>query len=150
MAEGRPTRATMDRRAVAVSAVVAGTLSGLPSTIHAAVTGRHLLASTRAAGTLMPGRGRRPGVVAGAAVHVVMSAFWATVIATVSGRRRLGPLDGALAGLAIAALDLGLIARRFPAIKALPQVPQWLDHAAFGAVVAGTIEHLRQDGILSG
>ena len=41
---------------------------------------------------------------------------------------------GALAGLAIGGLDLGIAARRVPAIAALPQVPQLADHVAFGAV----------------
>jgi hypothetical protein len=43
---------------------------------------------------------------------------------------------GALAGLAIAALDLGVAGRRFPRIPALPVLPQLADHAAFGAVAA--------------
>ena len=34
-----------------------------------------------------------------------------------------------------AALDLGVVARRYPAIRALPQGPQWADHLLFGAVV---------------
>ena len=43
---------------------------------------------------------------------------------------------GALAGAAIATLDLGLVApRRAPAIAELPQLPQWADHLAFGALV---------------
>ena len=45
-----------------------------------------------------------------------------------------GVRRGALAGLAIAALDLGLVGRRFPRIAALPLLPQLADHAAFGAI----------------
>jgi hypothetical protein len=47
------------------------------------------------------------------------------------------------AGAAIAALDLGLVARRFPAIRALPQAPQWADHLMFGAVLGAVLD--RQD-----
>jgi hypothetical protein len=43
---------------------------------------------------------------------------------------------GALAGLAVAALDLGVAGRRFPRVRALPLVPQLADHALFGAVAA--------------
>jgi hypothetical protein len=45
---------------------------------------------------------------------------------------------GVAAGLAIAALDLGVIGRRFPRIRALPLAPQIGDHLAYGAV-AGTV-----------
>jgi hypothetical protein len=118
--------------------VLAGLLSGAPSTLHAVATGADPLAATRAAGTLLPGRRDRPGVVAGAVAHLVITAWWIGVLALVARRRRLGPVRGALAGAAIAALDLGVIApRRSPAIAALPQAPQWADHLAFGAL-AGT------------
>lgn len=53
------------------------------------------------------------------------------------------PAWGAAAGLAIAALDLGLIGRRVPAVAALPQAPQWADHVAFGAAV-GAVLRLRR------
>jgi hypothetical protein len=43
-----------------------------------------------------------------------------------------------VAGLAIAALDLGLVGRHRPLIRALPLLPQVADHVAFGAV-AGTV-----------
>ncbi len=46
-----------------------------------------------------------------------------------------GVLGGAVAGLVIAALDLGVIGRRYPEIRALPRVPQVLDHVAFGVLV---------------
>jgi hypothetical protein len=120
--------------------VVAGVLSGVPSTLHALVTGGNLLAATRAAGTLLPGRRDRPGVVAGVVVHGLTTVFWVGVLAPVSRRRPLGPWRGALAGAGIAALDLGVIApRRAPAIAALPQAPQWADHLAFGALVGATL-----------
>ncbi|TDD70073.1 hypothetical protein E1262_10950 [Jiangella aurantiaca] len=116
-------------------AAVAAVLSGLPSTAYAAVTGGDVLASTRAAGTLLPGRRSRPSVAGGVVAHVVVSAGWTAVLFAVARRRPLGVAGGLAAGAAIAALDLELIGRRYPAIRTLPRGPQWLDHLAFGAVV---------------
>jgi hypothetical protein len=124
--------------------VVAGVFSGVPSTVHALVTGGDVLAATRAAGTLLPGRRGRPGVVAGAVAHALVTVGWVAVLAVVDQRRRLGPWRGALAGAAIAALDLGVVApRRAPAIAALPQAPQWADHLAFGALVGASLRRGR-------
>ena len=53
----------------------------------------------------------------------------------------MGLLDGAVAGLVIAAFDLGVVGRRYPAIKALPAIPQCGDHMAFGALVAASLSH---------
>jgi hypothetical protein len=122
------------RRLVA-TALVAGVASGLPSTLVAALRGDDLLAATRAAGTLVPGRRERPGVVAGAAVHAVLTLWWTTVLTAGLRRARGGALLGAAGGAAIAALDLGVVGRRYPAIRALPHAPQWADHVAFGVVV---------------
>jgi hypothetical protein len=120
--------------------LVAGTFSGVPSTVHALVTGGDVLAATRAAGTLLPGRRDRPGVVAGAVAHGATTVLWVGVLAMAARGRRLGPWRGALAGAGIAALDLGLIApRRAPAIAALPQPPQWADHLAFGALAGACL-----------
>jgi hypothetical protein len=118
-------------------------LSGLPSTVHAIVTGGDPLLAARAAGTLIPGRRDRPDAVAGAAVHLVVSATWLAVLDAIDRRHRLGVLGGATAGLLIAALDLKVIGRRHPAIQALPQVPQWLDHMAFGAITGGLLSLTR-------
>ena len=63
-----------------------------------------------------------------------MSVAWTTLLTAVLPRRRTAAA-GALAGLGIAVLDLGVAQRRFPAIAALPRVPQVLDHIAFGALV---------------
>ncbi|GAA0211520.1 hypothetical protein GCM10010492_06670 [Saccharothrix mutabilis subsp. mutabilis] len=109
--------------------LAASTLSGVPSTVHALVTGGDALAATRAAGALLG----RPSVPRGVAAHVGVSAFWTVVLAGVDARRPLGVTGGAVAGLAIAALDPGVV--RVPAVRALPAVPQWLDHVAFGALV---------------
>jgi hypothetical protein len=115
--------------------VVAGLVSGLPSTVVALVRGDDVLAATRAAGTLVPGRRHRPGLVAGVAVHAVLTVWWTTLLTAVLRRVQGGVVAGAVGGAAIAALDLGLVARRYPAVRALPQGPQWADHLLFGAVV---------------
>ena len=115
--------------------MAAGLLSGLPSTLHALARGGDVLAATRAAGTLVPGRRHRPSVLAGAIVHAVLTVWWTTVLTAVVRRVRGGLLAGLVGGAAIAALDLGVVARRSPAIRALPSAPQWADHLLFGAVV---------------
>ncbi|RIQ20249.1 hypothetical protein DY240_18675 [Jiangella rhizosphaerae] len=116
-------------------AAVAAALSGLPSTLCTVVVGGDPLASTRAAGTLLPGRRSRPSVAGGVVAHVAVSAGWTALLLAVARRRPLGVAGGLLAGAAIAVLDLELVGRRYPAIRALPRGPQWLDHLAFGAVV---------------
>jgi hypothetical protein len=124
-----PVLETIARR-IAVGAVVAGTLSGIPSTIDALVRRRSILESTRAAGTLL---GRR-SVVRGAVAHAGLSFGWSAVLTALVPRRH-EPAWGALAGAGIAALDLGLARLRWPAIAALPTGPQVADHIAFGALV---------------
>ncbi|HET6733031.1 hypothetical protein [Mycobacterium sp.] len=127
-------------RAGAVAAVV----SGIPSTLYALLTGDDVLAATRAAGTLLPGQRGRPGVAAGLIAHIVVSAAWTAVLAAVSRRHRLGAGGGAVAGLAIAALDLGIAARAYPAVRALPRGPQILDHLVFGAVTGALLDRPHQ------
>jgi hypothetical protein len=123
-------------RAGAVAAVV----SGIPSTAHALFTGGDVLAATRAAGTLLPGRRTRPGVAAGLIAHVIVSAAWTGVLAARARHHRLGAGGGALAGLGIAALDLGIAARAYPAVRALARGPQILDHLVFGAVIGALLD----------
>lgn len=123
---------------IARATAVAAVLSGAPSTVHALATGRNLLASTRAAGTLLPGRRGRPRVIAGGVVHVGVSAFWGVVLGRTLPRRHTAAW-GALAGLAIAAISLPAGARRRPALAALPQAPQWADNVAFGFVVGSLL-----------
>ena len=101
-----------------VAGAIAGVLGGAPSTLHAALTGRDLLESTRAAGSI-PLRGEdRPGVLL---------------------------VSGAMAGAGIAALDLGVIGRHIPRIRALPQLPQVADHICFGMVAAAILASRRRD-----
>jgi hypothetical protein len=124
------------RRRVVIAGAVAAACGGVPSTLYALATGGDLLQATRAAATLVPGR---RGVVAGAAVHVVVSAGWTAALAAVDRRHRLGLLGGGVAGLLIAALDLEVVGRSYPAIDSLPRLPQWLDHVAFGAIVGALL-----------
>jgi hypothetical protein len=116
--------------------VFAAVVSGAPSTLHALATGGDPLAATEAAGSLvLPSERRRARLlVAAVPVHLGISVGWAIVLAAVLPRRRT-VLAGAAAGLAIAALDLGVIGRRFPRIRRLPLGPQLADHVAFGAAV---------------
>jgi hypothetical protein len=117
------------------AAAWAAALSGIPSTLHALTTGRDPLEAMLAAGSVvLPGESSRVKLAAAAVpVHLALSLGWTLVLdrAGVRTARR-----GALAGLAIAALDLGVAAHAFPRIRALPLGPQLADHAAFGAVAA--------------
>lgn len=108
--------------------LLAVVLSGVPSTMHALVAGDDLLRATRAAGSLVGG-----GVRSGVVVHLAVSAFWTFVLTLLRVR---GVAGGAVAGLVIAALDLEVIGRHNAQIRALPRIPQWLDHVAFGVLVA--------------
>ena len=115
------------------AALTAAALSGIPSTAHALATGRNPLEATYAAGSIvLPGE-TRPGrlVAAAVPVHLALSLGW-TVVLDRAGAR--GTLRGALAGLGIAALDLGLVGPRFARVRALPLGPQVADHVAFGAI----------------
>jgi hypothetical protein len=121
------------------AAAVAGVVSGAPSTLVTVAGRRSPRAAVEAAGALVG----RPTLVAGALVHTALSLGWATVLAAVLPRRR-PVLAGAAAGLAIAALDLGTVGRRVPAIRALPVAPQVADHVAFGVVAALVIDRTRR------
>ena len=122
---------------------VAAIPSGLPSTLHALVTGRDPLEATVAAGSILLPREQRTPVLLAAAVpvHVALSLGWGVVLA---GTLRHPTVPrGIAAGLAIAALDLGVVGRRFPRVRALPLLPQLADHAAYGAVAAAMLRRRR-------
>jgi len=124
-------------RSTVVAAVVAGTLSGGPSTVWTIAHGGDVLASTRAAGTLLVPATAAPRaqLAGGALAHAALSTGWAAVLLAALPRRG-GVTAGAAAGLAIGLLDLHLARRLAPAIAALPRGAQLADHAAFGALVA--------------
>lgn len=138
----------MDDRTPLADALTAGAvaavLSGVPSTLHALLTGRDALEASLAAGTLVLAHERRPARLLPVAVvaHVALSLGWAVVLAAILPRRRATGAAAA-AGLAIAALDLGLVGRRFPRIRALPLVPQVLDHVAYAMTVGVVLERRR-------
>lgn len=113
---------------------VAAVLSGAPSTLHALATGRDPLAATLAVGSiLLPGETRRSRLLAAAVpAHLALSFGWAVVLDRAEVRTARA---GAVAGLAIAAFDLGVVGGRFPRIRALPLGPQLADHVAYGAIV---------------
>jgi hypothetical protein len=131
-------------RAALRAGVVAGVVSGAPSTLHALATRRDPLEATKAAGTLLLPREDRtlPLLGAAAVAHAALSVGWAHVLAATLPRRHTTAW-GAAAGLAIAAIDLGLIGRRFPRIRALPLAPQLADHVVYGASVGWTLRHRR-------
>lgn len=138
------TRAAMIDDGLAAGAVAA-LLSGAPSTLHALATRTSPLEATLAAGTLLAPRSSRPAVLLLAAVpvHLALSFGWALLLAAVLPRRRTIAW-ATLAGLGIAALDLGVVGRRFPRIRALALAPQVLDHVAYGATVGVMLSRRRR------
>jgi hypothetical protein len=119
----------------------AAIVSGVPSSVWAVVHGDDPLAAARAAGTLLPGRRERPSVLGGMLVHVAVSSVWTAVLALAARRWRLTAAHGALAGLAIATVDLGVVGRRYPAIAALDTRAQLAYHVVFGAVLGHVLTH---------
>jgi hypothetical protein len=75
--------------------------------------------------------------------HAALSLGWALVLAACLPRRQT--LAWAVpAGLAIAALDLGVVGRRFARIRALALAPQIADHVAYSLTVAAVLRRRRQ------
>ena len=107
--------------------------------MHALATGGDPLEAARAAGTILLPHETRPERLFAAAVpvHIAISLAW-TVVLDRAGVR--GALRGGIAGLAIAALDLGLASRHFPRVRQLQLGPQLADHAAFGAIAGRLLQ----------
>ena len=144
----RPLLPETEARAVAdglAAGALAGALSGIPSTGWTLVRGGNPLGAVRAAGTLVLRSCAGPVslLVAGAGTHTVISFGWAMLLAVVLPEHRTRTA-GAAAGLAIAALDLGAVGRRYPAIRALPTLPQIADHVAFGFLVGAVVQARRR------
>jgi hypothetical protein len=121
----------------ALAAGLAGAVcSSLPSTAWALLRGDDVLEGARAVGVIVLPHERRTPVllIAAGTVHVAVSVAWSAAMAAVLPCRR-EPAWGVAGALAIAALDLGVIGRRIPAIRALPQGRQWADHVAYGLTV---------------
>jgi hypothetical protein len=132
-------------RADVAAGLAGAVLSGAPSTTWTLLRGEDVLESARAAGAMvLPGESRTAVLlVAATPVHLALSLGWATVLARVlpQGRERIW---GPVAGVAIAAVDLGVIGRRIPAIRALPQGRQWADHLAYGLAVGVVLNRCRR------
>ena len=116
--------------------LVGAACSAIPSTVWSLVKGDDLLDGGRAAGAMVLPHERRTTVLlmAAAPVHLALSIGWAAVMAAAVPRGR-EPAWGLVGAAAIATLDLAVIGRRIPAIRALPQGRQWADHAAYGLAV---------------
>ncbi|HEX4344490.1 MAG TPA: hypothetical protein VHZ31_02910 [Solirubrobacteraceae bacterium] len=129
--------------AVAAGAVAA-VASGAPSTLHAIATGVDPLEASLAAGTLLLRDEQRTSrlLPAAMAAHAALSLGWAVVLTKTLPRRGWLPWS-VLAGLGIAAFDLGVVGRRFPRIRALALTPQVLDHVAYTVTVGWVLDRRR-------
>ena len=127
-----------------VAGAVAAVVSGVPSTLNALASGANPLEASLAAGTLLLRDEQRVSrlLPAAMAAHGALSLGWAVGLAVVLPRRRMTAWS-VLAGLAIAALDLGVVGRRFPRIHALPLAPQVLDHVAYAMTVSCVLSRRR-------
>jgi hypothetical protein len=116
-------------------------LSGIPSTLHALVTGRDVLEATRAAAAMLPLTGH---LLADAAlVHIGVSLFWSLVLVLLLPRRHIA-VWAAVGAIGIGLLDLRAIAPFFfPAVAALEFWPQMADHLMWG-LCFGTVLQWRQ------
>lgn len=123
-----------------LAGVVGGAVGGVPSTVFALVRGRDPLAAALAVGrVVLPDENRTGRLLAVALpVHVGISALWGCVLARVLPARGAASW-GAVAGVGIAALDLRLPGRRMAAVRALPVLPQVVDHLVYGAVVGACL-----------
>ncbi len=137
----------MGRRDVLLAGLAGAALSGVPSTAYALATGRSPSEGALAAGTiLLPGERRAAPLLASAtAAHLALSLGWAAVLARALPRGRRLRWAPAAAG-AIAALDLGVIGRRLPAIRALAPGPQVADHLAYALAVAAVLDSCERAG----
>jgi hypothetical protein len=133
------------RRDALAAGLAAAAASGVPSTLWTLARRGNVLAGGRAAGALLLPDEKRtlPLLAAAVPVHVALSLGWAVVLEELMPARR-EPLYGAAAGLAIAAIDLGIIGRRIGAIRDLEQPPQWLDHVAYGVSVGVVLRSRRR------
>ena len=116
----------------------------MPSTAVTLFKRESLLDGAAAAGTILLRGERRtlPLLAAAVPVHLALSFGWAAVMSVALPRRATIPAAVA-GGLAIAALDLEVVGRAFPAIRALPQGRQWADHVAYGLAVGVVVRRRR-------
>jgi hypothetical protein len=129
-----------------LAAGLAGAIcAAIPSTAWSLVRGDDVLDGARAAGAmLLPDERRTPVLLLAAVpVHLALSIGWAGVLAAALPHGA-EPACGGLAGLGIAALDLAVVGRHIPAIRALPQGRQWADHLAYGLTVGLVLQGRRR------
>ena len=133
-------------RAGLEAGLAAAVVSGVPSTVHALLSSGKPLDATLAAGSLMLPRERRTLrlLLAATVVHACVSVAWAVVLARLLPHQRT-VVAGAIAGLGIAALDLGVVGRHNESIRALPLGPQLADHVAFGATVGAVLKRAHRE-----
>ncbi len=127
---------------------MAALFSGLPSTVYALRTGggfrsavRYVYDATCAVGTLVPPG--RPGFMRGAIVHLGISVALGEAFARTLPQRG-SVVWGATAGLATGVVNVGMVGRRFPAIRALPIIPQLADNVAFGVLFAAVADRRQE------
>ena len=132
------TRSRSQRRTLEAT-IAASLLSAAPSIISSVhrdgVRGawQYGLRATRAIATLVPPG--RPNVIVGAATHFGISAAFGQALGRCLPHRR-SALWGAAAGAAMGLVGVGVIGRRFVAIRELPFGPQLADNVAFGIIFA--------------
>jgi hypothetical protein len=136
--------AVRDRRRINQATAVAAVLSGAPSTLDAFRRHRDLPSvvgyvrdATCAVGTLVPPG--RPGLLRGSLVHLGISVLCGEALARVLPQTHSVGW-GAAAGLTIGVINVGIIGRQFPSIKAFPLAPQLADNLAFGVVFALVVD----------
>ncbi len=126
-----------------VAGSVGAVLGGVPSTVHALVSGTDPLEASLAAGSILLPHEDRPSRLLPAAfvAHGSISLFWALLLAATLPRHAVssGVASGAAAGLGIAALDLGVVGRRISRVRRLQTWPQLVDHVLYGAAVGGVL-----------
>jgi hypothetical protein len=132
-------RVPRSQRRVLEATAVASILAGAPSLITAfsrdGIGGawHYGLRATRAVGALIPPG--RPNLLTGVAGHFAISTAAGEVFGLFLPQRHSvawGAAGGAVMGL----VNVGLIGRRFPAIRELPFGRQVADNIAFGVIFA--------------
>jgi hypothetical protein len=126
---------------VVIPGAFAAVLSGIPSTLHAWLTGGDVMEATRAAGAmLIAADSSDPALFSAAAfVHCAISLFWAAVLASLLPRKHI-VVESLLASAGIAVLDLRVIGRLFTEVYVLPFWPQFADHLAWGSAFGVALE----------
>jgi hypothetical protein len=99
---------------------------------------QYAIDATTAIGTVAPPG--RPGLVRGVAIHAVISVLAGELLGFVLPRER-SVLWGAVGGLLLGVVNLGVIAPRFyPVIAELELAPQIADNIAFGVAFAAVAD----------